>query len=71
MTEIKITHSCNKEYYETFANMASQTEINLAAPLDKPMGTMKQSDGDFVAKINELIERQNALMEIVKRLVLK
>jgi hypothetical protein len=50
---------------------AIEYSVTLPSPLDKPMEAMKQSDGDFVSKINELIERQNALIEVVKRIILK
>ena len=47
--------------------------VSFPPPLDEPMVELTNATHLFelAIKLNELIERQNALVEIVKRLILK
>ena len=52
--------------------------VSLPPPLDKPMEGLNLADEDLrytgreiAEKLNQLIERQNALLEVVKRMFLK
>ena len=48
-------------------------DISLPAPLDEPMEKLRlgMTGGDLKEAIDELIERQNALVEVVKQMALK
>lgn len=71
---------------KTYYTEESEFEIALPPPLDKPMGKiypkhLTDESGatygetirarDLMVAINELIERHNALLEVVKRLAMK